>query len=399
MSEESEASSPRREGGNGSTLGTRFLIYPQAPYVPGYATPEPVWVSTPPDRLLTGPQDQRMYVRDPLLEKDPYEYPYLPPFVGDVFPQAQAGPDGHFDHLLPGSREFISAHAFASVRRVLDIWESYLGHQITWHFADTYERLEIIPWLDWSNAQSGYGFLELGTHRAADGKQYPYALNFDVIAHEIGHSILFSLFGTPENGLAEGDFFPLHEACADLVSLLSFLHFDSGIDRLLRHCDGNLLVLNELNRIAELTDDQQIRLAGNARRLSEVTSEVHDQSRPFTGAIFDTIVDLFHAQLVAQGRADERLLGVDIRNVDSDLLEQITAFTASTFRARPFLFKTALVEARDAVAIALARTWPRLIPNDLTFGNVALAVIEAAHESDPRLVPMFEENFRWREII
>ncbi len=399
MSEESDANSPRREGGNGSTLGTRFLIYPQAPYVPGYATPEPVWISTPPGQILTGPEDQRMYVRDPVRDKDPYEYPYLPPFDGDVFPQAQAGPDGHFDHLQPGTREFVAAHAFACVRRVLDIWESYLGRQIPWHFADTYERLEIIPHLDWNNAQSGYGFLELGTHRAADGQQYPYALNFDVIAHEVGHAILFSLFGAPENGLAEGDFFPLHEASADLISLLSFLHFDSGMDRLLRHCDGNLLVLNELNRIAELTDDQQIRLAGNARRLSEVTGEIHDQSRPFTGAIFDAIVDVFHARLVAEALADERLLGLDIRNLDSDLMERINGFTASAFRARPFLFKTALVEARDAVAITVAEAWSRLTPDGLTFESVARTIAEVANERDPQLALLFEESFRWREII
>ena len=95
-----------------------------------------------------------------------------------------------------------------------------------------------------------------------------------MIAHEVGHAMLFSLFGAPANGLASGDFGPFHEANADLISLLSFLHFDSGMDRLLRHCGGNLLVLNELaNRIAELTGDRQIRLASNARRMSEVTEK------------------------------------------------------------------------------------------------------------------------------
>ena len=40
----------------------------------------------------------------------------------------------------------------------------------------------------------------------ATGAAYPYALNFDVIAHEVGHAMLFSLFGTPAGGLSEGDF-------------------------------------------------------------------------------------------------------------------------------------------------------------------------------------------------
>src|SRR5262245_15732857 len=117
-----------------SSLGTRFLIYPQAPIVSGYDTPEPVWIMSPPDRLRAGPADDRMYVRDPLLEKPPYEYPDLPPFVGEVYPPATAGPDGHFDHLDPNSRQFLAAHAYASVRRVLDVWESYLGHPVVWYF-------------------------------------------------------------------------------------------------------------------------------------------------------------------------------------------------------------------------------------------------------------------------
>jgi hypothetical protein len=323
----------------------------------------------------------------------------MPPFVGDVYPPAVAGPDGHFDHLDPASRQFIAAHAFACVARVLDIWESYLGHPVVWYFAETYERLEIIPCLDWDNAQSGYGFLELGLDTATDGRTYPFALNFDVVAHEVGHAILFSLFGTPTTSIDQGDFAPFHESNADLVSLLSFLYFDSGLDRLLRHCDGNLLVLNELNRIAELTGDRQIRVASNARRLSEVSDEIHDRSRPFTGAVFDTIVDSYQTRLVEQGLADERLLRIDIRELDAASLARISDLTTRAFRARPFLFKSALTAARDDVATALALAWPRLDADNLTFGNAAMELTGACDQHAPALVAKLEENFRWREIF
>jgi len=388
-----------RDGQEGLSLGTRFMVFPQVPHLSGYATPETVWISTPPDRLGTGPEDHRIYVRDPLLDKEPYDYPYLPPFVGETFPPAQAGFDGHFDQISLNSRQFLSAHAFASVSRVLDIWESYLGKPIVWYFAETYERLELIPFVDWENAQSGYGYLELGRERGVDGRAYPYALNFDVIAHEVGHAILFSLFGTPAGGLSQGDFGPFHEASADLVSLLSFLNFDSGMDRLLRHCQGNLLVLNELNRIAELTGDRQIRLASNARRMSEVTAEIHDRSRPFTGAVFDTIVDVYHIALVREGFADERLLGIDIRDVDPADMRRISDFTAGAFRARPFLFKSMLVQARDEVALALAQAWPRLDADDLTFERAAATLVDVSDRVAPMLAEKFEENFRWREIL
>lgn len=380
-----------------SALGCRFLIYPQAPYLSGYDRPEPVWISTPPGEVQPGPANRRMYVRDPVLAKEPYEYPYLPPFVGATHAPAEAGPAGHFDQIDPGSRQFLAAHAFASAQRVLDIFESYLGREVPWYFAETYDRLEIIPQVEWHNAQSGYGFLELGVDREGEGEASPFALNFDVIAHEVGHAILFSLYGAPASGLSSGDFGAFHEANADLISLVSFMHFDSGLDRLLRHSQGNLLVLNELNRIAELTGDRQIRLAGNARRLSEVTGEIHDRSRPFTGAVFDTIVDGFHWRLAERGLADEELVDIDIRAVDAARMRRISQFTAQAFRARPYLFKTALIEARDEVALALARTWPRLDPDTLNFADAADLICRSARSA--ALAARFETNFRWREIL
>lgn len=382
-----------------SALGSRFLLYPQAPYLSGYEKPEPVWISTPPGSLQAGPANRRMYVRDPILAKEPYEYPYLPPFVGATYPPAEPGPDGNFDHLAPDSRQFIAAHVFASAQRVLDIFESFLGREIPWYFADTYDRLEIIPWVEWHNSQSGYGFLEFGVDREGDGEASPFALNFDVIAHEVGHAILFSLYGAPESGMSSGDFGAFHEANADLISLISFMHFDSGLDRLLRHSQGNLLVLNELNRIAELTGDRQIRLAGNSRRLSDVSAEIHDRSRPFTGAVFDTIVDGFHARLVARELADEALLDIDIRDIGDAQMRRLSSFTAQAFRARPYLFKTALIEARDEVALALARTWPRLDPNTLNFTAAADVVSRMGAAQSAALAARFETNFRWREIL
>jgi hypothetical protein len=383
-------------GQSASALGTRFLIYAQVPLVSGYEKPETVWISTPPDRLGPGPEDNRMYVRDPLLDKEPYEFPYLPPFVGESYPPVVAGPDGHFDWLNPRSRQFLAAHAFGCARRVLDIWESYLGHPIVWHFAETYERLEIIPWIEWNNAQSGYGYLELGRSNDDIGRLHPYALNFDVIAHELGHSILFSLIGFPDDGFGGGDFAPFHEACADLISIFSFLHFDSGIDRLLRHCGGNLLILNELNRIAELSNDRQIRLASNARRMSEVTKDVHDYSRPFTGAIFDTLVEEFHALLVEHGLADEQLLSVGVRNTSEEDLRRVSELTTSAFQARPFLFKSALTEARDVVALSLANAWRNLDPNNLLLSDAAAIMSDIAGE---RLSDRLRENFHWRQIL
>ena len=107
---------------------------------------------------------------------------------------------GHFAHFAPGSRDFLAVHMYGSVRRVLDIFESYLGQRIEWPFRQDYPRLEIIPLIDWDNAQSGYGYIEFGQFSSTEGVIHPYGLNFDVIAHEIGHTIVFSLVGFPATG-------------------------------------------------------------------------------------------------------------------------------------------------------------------------------------------------------
>jgi hypothetical protein len=388
-----------RAGEATGSAGTRFLIYPQTPITTDYSKPEPVWISTPPDEMREGPSNRRMYVRDPLFEKEPYEYPFMPPYDGEVHVPAQAGADGHFDWFPLQSRQFLAAHAFACVARVMDIWESYLGRAIPWHFDETYERLEIIPNVEWDNAQSGYGYLELGQDLSGSGRNYPFALNFDVIAHEVGHGILFSLMGFPDSNSIGDDFRPFHEASSDLISLLSFMHFDSGLDRLLRHCQGNLLVLNELNRIAELASDRQIRLACNQRKMSEVSSEVHDRSRPFTGAIFDTIVDCYHNKLVRQGLADERLLGIDVKELDGGVMSRLSAFAAKGFASRPFQFKAALSDARDEVAVALLNAWRTLETDSLSFSLASEALLQSGSQIDTFLGAKLEENLAWRELI
>lgn len=376
-------------------LGTRFWIYPQPPFIPGYEQPDRVWLSIPRDEIGEGPSDLSMYVADPLYDKRPYGLAGLPPFDGARRAPVRPGPDRHFDNIDPTSRPFLAVHAYACVRCVLDIWQSYLGRPIHWFFDQTFPRLEIIPVADWDNAQAGYGFLELGWSDV-DGVLRPYALNFDTIAHEVGHLIMLSETDVPTAISPDGDFFSFSEAFSDCVSLISFLHFDSAIERLLRRTRGNLLLYNELNRFAETSPERQIRLATNFRQMSAVTHEVHDRALPFVGAIFDSIVAIYHRDLVANGCADSRLLDVDIRELARDEFDTFRQATADAFSIKPLYFKLALTAARDAVGAALATALRTLDPNTLRLDQAANAVIAAAGGAAAELL---EENFAWREII
>lgn len=376
-------------------LGTRFWIFPQAPFIPGYEQPDRVWLQLSPDEIAEGPSDAAIYVADPLFDKEPYGASRLPPFDGARRPPVQPGPDRNYDNLDPRKRDFLGAHAYACTHFVLDIWRSYLGRNINWFFADTFERLEIVPLVDWQNAQAGYGFLELGYSQVGE-ETHPYALNFDTIAHEIGHLISLSELGLPSGLDTDSDFFPYTESVSDLISLISFLHFDSALDRLLRRTQGNLLLYNELNRFAETSPETQIRRATNFRRMSEVTREVHDRSLPFTGAMFDSVIELYHSNLVANGCADADLLDLDIRQLSRAEWDWFAELTADSFRTRPLLFKSALTAARDAVGQALAASLPLLRVEGLLLAEAAQAVIAAAERGPAAQV--LETNFAWREI-
>lgn len=393
--------------------GTRFRLFPQAPYrTPTPPEPETVWLSLPPGSIGPGPQDDRTYVVDPVGKREPYGIsftaygtPYLdlPPWEGAIYPPAMPGPDGHFDHLEVGTPEFEMAHVFGCVRFVLDVWERYFGRPMEWHFSPQYERLEILLLPEWDNAHVGWGFMEVGAHTTEAGELRPFSLNFDTIAHELGHLIIYSEVGLPPMGAVEGEYFGFHEAAADLTALLAVLHFDSVVSRLLDMTRGNLYTFNELNRFAELGENEQIRIAGSDIKLSAFAlgwTDEHDLSQPLTGALFDIFVDVFHESLLKRG-----LISPEVE----DLADQvqyvpeyepvIQALFDDAYAADPGGFEEALLNARDDLGRALAETWRRLPPYSLNYEDVAAVLLDVDLDlTGGRYQRLIRNNFLWREI-
>ncbi|GLK85751.1 hypothetical protein GCM10017653_38210 [Ancylobacter defluvii] len=381
-------------------LGTRFLVFPQPSFIPGYERPETVWISTPLGGVTAGPADDRMYVVDPVGMKPPYQSPYLPPYTGRAYPAVMPGPDGHFDRLPIGTREFQAAHVFACVRRVLDICESYWGEEIPWFFQPTYERLEIVPQLDWDNAQSGFGFLELGEERVRSDPR-PFALNFDAVAHEVGHLVLFGAMGVPRREPPR-DYFAYHEAVSDVIALLGLLHFDTALDLILRRTRGNLLLTNEFDRFAELSDEKEVRRFNHSLKMTDVGREVHDLSKPFAGALFDTLIEIYQLLLFERGLSD-----LDPRtfwNLRSELpeerLEQELSASLIDYERRHFAAKAVLEEARDVLGSTLLGSWRLLDPAQLTYADAAEALIRTADNgSARRFADRFEACLAWRGVL
>ena len=396
---------PQDAGGTAASeqpLGTRFLIFPQPPYIPGYEKPEVVWIGPSAGPIVSGPSDSRMYVVNPDEVKAPYLAPDIPPYPGFVRPPVAPGPDGHFDHIGPGSPDFLSTHCYACARHVLDVCESYAGHSIPWFFAPTLKRLEIIPRIaHWENAQSGFGFLEMGEEEP-ESPTSCFALNFDAVAHEMGHLILLGELGVLQGDGSGSDFFSYHEAIADFISLLGLLQFDTAIDRVLRRTGGDLLLHNELDRFAELSNEKQLRSLNNSLRLSDVSNEVHDQSKPFAAGLFDCLIEVYQTLLFERGlsRIDPRRYSNLRQQLAPELIEIGLRPAKKSGDLHHFAMKSALQEARDIVGEALTRSWRYLEPDTLTFESAAVVFIEAAWQGrGNEYAGQFEDCMRWREII
>jgi len=398
-------------GQNGTSF-TKFRLFPQPAFLKGFREPETVLLSPPAGSVGPGPSDERMYAIFAIGKKLGYgthesdgnsPFLYLPPWNGRIHRPALPSQDGHFDHLEPGTPQFEAAHLFGSVRFVLDIWEGYFDRPIRWHFEDAYDQMElsILPELD--NALMGYGYLEVGGYTIEAGDYQPFSLNFDVIAHEIGHAIIYREVGMPVPGDPSGEYYGFHESAADLVALITSLHFDSVVDHVLERTRGNLYTLNKLNRMAELSEHEQIRLAANDSRLSDFAAgwdDEHDLAQPLTGAIFDIIVDIFHEQLLDRG-----LIAPWVEDLSDQLEGQpnyeevMQSLFDEAFSRDPNGFREALKETRDIMGTYLADTWRLLDANSLSYAEVGAAFELVDREiTGGRYRRLIRGNMRMRDI-
>ena len=389
-------------GADGARLGTRFLVFPQPPFVPGYERPEVVWLTPSPGELLPGPADRRMYVANPVEPKAPYGFPDLPPYPGALRPPAEPGPDGHFDNLTPGTDEFLDAHCYACVRRVLDICEGYVGREIPWFFEPAVERLEIVPLIRaWDNAQSGFGFLELGESDDADSR-YCYGLNFDTIAHEVGHLVLFGELGLPQGTRRAATSSPITRrspTSSRCSGCCSSTPPSTGC------CGGRKATFSSTtSSTASPRRAARSRSARSATRCasSDVSFEAHDRSKPFGAALFDCLIEVHQALLFDRGLSDldPRAFSDLRRQIDPAELERELVGDRSGYEFRHFAVKAALAEARDIIGEALVRSWQVLDPDDLDFVIAAEAFLDAVDRGRGQaFAAQAEDCFRWRGIF
>jgi len=398
-----------------SEAGSRFLLYPQDRVVPGFEMPRVVRLSPKPGAIAAGPEDSRIRVVD-AIRKKPYrnirtgEYVWRPPYPKRMPRETpvRPGPRGEFDQLEPGTREFSAATAYASVRCVLEIWEYYLGRRISLVGRSRQRKLEIVPRVAaiGDNAWSGEWYIELGF--AGGDPRQPYCENLDVIAHEMGHIILKHVIGPTPTGAREFERRAHDEAGADLVSLVTVLHFERVVDAVLAQTKGKLFSKNIVSRIGEYRVDgtgrrragrfffqnQTMRKVASARR----SENKYVFARPLLGAAFDILVEIYEARLVRRGL------------ITQDLADRSTHATArghpairrefaARFKTNPDAFAEALREATADFARLLATAWRMARRTGVTFSQTGanlLAADRRLHRG--RYADTIRRAFRRRQI-
>ncbi|KAA0825309.1 hypothetical protein [Bacillus sp. AY2-1] len=387
--------------------GIRFLIYPQSKKLEAFRNPEIVYLNALPGSIEEGPKDERMYVIDAQNKKH-YLEGEGPPYTAAHFPPAKPDVQGHFDYINPESREFSSMSVFATVRRVLDIWEDYFGEKINWFFKEDFSKLEIIPRVEWkNNAQAGYGFIEFGYGSTTNRIDYsnPLCENFDVVAHETGHIIKFSVIGFPsEENRETKEYGGHHEAFGDIVAIISSMHFNSVIDHLLNETKGNLFSVNELSRMGELSQSHEFRKAFNDIKMSDIhDSEEHGLSEPFTGGAFDILVEFFQNNLIEKGlitkELGERAFKTHDKHTSIDERENIQNEFKHLYQGNEAAFKEALLDARDSFGKLIAKAWSNTSPDYLYYWKVVKNIINADAElNNSKYKQTIVNCFKWREI-
>jgi hypothetical protein len=366
-----------------SRNGTRFRIFAHTQRL-GF-TDEVVCIDAAPGSIGPGPSDATIAVID-----TPNKPCYCSDTTGRVRkrPRPPYPPDGprtrrpatpergHFAHIRPGRRAFSAAMSFAVIRLTLEVWQHFLQRPVTWHFAERVGPvLQVHPRVGTRNAWSGDGYLEFGYPEWDWAVGNPFAENLEVIAHETGHLIMKAVIGTMPDDEKSLQHRAHEEAAADLIALVVALHFESVIAHVLRRTHGYLYADSLLSRVGEWGHGKADveRNAFNEATLASVraapTLNKHGLSAPFTGAVYDLLVEIFVDHLAAAG-AITRQLAADCRHQPGTPVSDLSTHFARAIRGRVAVFAEALRLARDEVACLLATAWSRTGPGNVAYDRM-----------------------------
>jgi len=273
--------------------------------------------------------------------------------------------------------EFDAVHTFSIVRQVLTMLRRALNRMdITQNFnwfwgaepINVYPRAGLDANAYYSRNEQALRFFYF---HPSDDESNPLIYScrsFDIVAHEVGHAALDSL--KPE--YLSSSWHPqtggLHESFADLVAIFTMLAQMDVCEAIVVESKADLHSKTFFPSLAEQFGEafgrpMGLRNADNDLKLSEVSTEVHDISRVFTGAIYDILADFFELYQ------------------DPKLYDQ----AESLFRVGKYL-----------TSLVIASIWQGP-ENNATYADIANKMLELEVEDQRK--ELIREQFRKREIL
>ena len=113
------------------------------------------------------------------------------------------------------------------------------------------------------------------------------------------------------------------------------------------------------------------------------------------------MIQIYHDIAVAQGLVTLPFGSIpDARDFDEDLERAYARAFEADYDLKHFQLKAALTDARDIMALGLAKSWSRLDSETLTYSDAAFALCDALQESGQgQAAETVMECMVWREIM
>lgn len=222
-------------------------------------------------------------------------------------------PDGNGDFLFypqDDSLAFDAVHTFSVVRQVLTMYTRGLkrlgvSQAFKWQWGRG--ALQVYPragedtnaYYSRSEKSLKFYYFRSANH---NGRKIYTNRSFDIVAHETGHAILDAIrpgyFGSwhAETG-------GLHEAFGDLTAIFTMLSQMDLCEAIITESKLDLHTKTFFPALAEefgyalYGHDTGLRNADNDLTMDEVSTQVHDISKVFTGAVYDILADIFSDHL------------------------------------------------------------------------------------------------------
>ncbi|MEN8157819.1 MAG: hypothetical protein ABFS10_12785 [Bacteroidota bacterium] len=203
--------------------------------------------------------------------------------------------------------EFDAIHTFTIVRQVLTMFRRALNrNKITqnfnWYWGSepiyVYPRAGIEANAFYSRTDKALRFYYFHPSGNELNPLIYTCRSFDIVAHEVGHAVLDSL----KPDFLSNSWHPqtggLHESFGDLSAIFTMLAQMDVCEAIIVESKADLHSKTFFPVLAEqfgegLGRDMGLRNADNDLKLSDVSTQVHDISRVFTGAIYDILADFF----------------------------------------------------------------------------------------------------------